>query len=91
MKKPRVIGAIEPPIADDADCAALRALADGVATAGQQKAALAWIVNRAALTYDMPYRPGGEDGDRDTAFACGRMFVGQQIVRAMKTVKQEKA
>ena len=85
MKKPRH-GAIEPAEYSDAVIGAVKALASGVANESQQKAALAWIINEAAKTYDQPFRPGGEGGDRDTAFACGRMFVGQQIVKVMKLV-----
>lgn len=88
-KKPRVIGAFEPPSYDDQDVRAIKALGAGVANESQQKIAFAWIVNKAAATYDQPYRPGG-DGDRETVFACGRMFVGQQIVKLMKIVVPEK-
>lgn len=63
------------------DVYALKALQSGMATPDQQQRALAWIINRCAKTYDLPYRPGGQDGDRDTAFACGEQFVGQQIVK----------
>lgn len=63
--------------------AAIQALAAGTATEDQQKTALEWIVNAAASTYDQPYRPG-VDGDRETAFGCGRQFVGQQIVKLLK-------
>lgn len=90
MKKPRTVGAHEPPVYDDATCAALRAIAGGTATAGQQRAVLDWIVNKAAATYDLSYRPGA-DGDRDTAFAEGRRFVGLQIVKLMRLVPLEKA
>lgn len=65
---------------DDIDVAALKALAAGVANEGQQKRALRWIVETAAHTYDLSYRPG-PDGDRDTAFAEGSRFVGQQVVK----------
>jgi len=68
---------------------ALQAMAAGVASAEQQKHALHWIINDVALTYDQPYRPG-EDGDRETAFACGRQFVGQQIVHEMKSTVPKK-
>ena len=86
MKKPRVVGAFEPPEYNDAIIGALKSLASGVANEGQQRLALNWIIEKAAQTYDQPFRPGGQDGDRDTAFACGRMFVGQQIVKVMKLV-----
>lgn len=90
MKKPRVIGAFEPPAYDETISAALRALADGVAVAGQQRKALDWIIQQAARTYDLSYRPGGTDGERDTAFHEGRRFVGLQIVKVMKLIPAEK-
>lgn len=63
-----------------ADATAIKALAAGTADIEQQKRALAWIINKGAGTYDMSYRPGYE-GQRDTDFALGRAFVGQQIVK----------
>lgn len=63
---------------------ALRALQAGNASERQQKAALDWIITEAARTYDQPFRPGGADGARATDFSAGMMFVGQQIIRAMK-------
>lgn len=72
----------KPPAYEDADAAALQALARGTANSDQQKRALDWIVTKACATYDFPYRPGAED--RDTNLALGRMFVGQQIVKLLK-------
>ena len=66
-----------------ADATALQALANGVADAHQQKRALDWIIQQACGTYDMPYRPGN-DGARNTDFALGKQFVGQQIVKLLK-------
>lgn len=74
----------KPPAYDNAEVAAVQALARGNATADQQKRALDWIINKACATYDFPYRPGGQEGDRDTCMAIGRMFVGQQIVKLLK-------
>lgn len=71
---------------DEAVTAAIRALNAGTANADQQQRALRWIIEVAAMTYDQPFRPGGPEGCRDTAFACGRQFVGQQIVKQMKLV-----
>lgn len=62
---------------------AVQALSLGTANEAQQRRALDWIMNEVAGTYDQPYRPG-VDGDRETAFACGRMFVGQQIRKVIK-------
>ena len=69
---------------EDADAAALQAMAVGNATGVQQKRALRWIIEGAAATYDMSYRPGGEDGRRDTDFAEGKRSVGNQIVKLLK-------
>ena len=63
------------------DVYAMKALQSGTANPEQQQRALAWIINKAAKTYDLSYRPGGQDGDRDTAFASGMQHVGQQIVK----------
>ena len=73
---------------DDAEHYALKALQAGNATAGQQQTALKWIIEKAAGTYDLPFRPGDP---YDTTFACGRMFVGQQIVHQLNTVRVKKA
>lgn len=64
-----------------ADVSAIQALVAGTASAEQQRRAMAWIINVAAGTYDMAYRPGTEDGRRDTDFALGKAYVGQQIVK----------
>jgi hypothetical protein len=69
---------------DDADHYALKSLQAGNASAEQQRRALKWIVEKAAGAYDQPYRPGAPD---ETAFACGRMFVGQQIVHQLNSVR----
>lgn len=67
-----------------ADVSALQALEKGLANAEQQKRALVWIVNVAAGRDEMSYQPGGEDGRRDTDFAEGRRFVGNQVVKMLK-------
>lgn len=66
---------------DIADVKAFKNLAAGEATADQQKRALNWIIMHCAGTYDQPFRPGGAEGARDTDFAAGKQFVGQQIVK----------
>src|SRR4051812_7230668 len=65
---------------EPADAAAIQALQAGAATPAQQKRALAWIIRECCRTYDLSFRPGGPDGDRDTAFAEGRRAVGLQLV-----------
>jgi hypothetical protein len=75
-----------PPAYELADVTALQALERGEATPDQQKRALRWIIGGACGTYDLAYRPGGEDGARDTLIALGRQFVGQQIVKLLRLV-----
>jgi hypothetical protein len=74
--------------ADAHDAAAIQALASGVANDGQQKHALALIINRICGTYDMSFRPGDEHA---TSFAEGKRHVGNQIVRLTKLVVKPKA
>lgn len=69
---------------EKADISAVQAMACGIASPDQQKRALDWIIHQVAATYDMPYRPGGQDGERDSCFAAGKMYVGQQIIKALK-------
>ena len=72
---------------DDGVSAAIKALAAGNANESQQQRALHWIVHTLCGTYDQPYRP---ESDRDTVFACAKMFVGQQIVKMMKVAPSER-
>jgi hypothetical protein len=65
---------------------ALRALTAGTATEYQQKTALQWLVEVAAMTYDMTYMP---DSARDSDFAQGRRFVGLQIVKLLNLTPQQ--
>jgi hypothetical protein len=68
-----------PPKYELADIAAIQAVNLGTANGAQQKRALDWIVKEACKVYDQSYRPG-IDGERDTAFAEGKRFVGTQII-----------
>ena len=67
---------------EDADANAVAAVMEGKANEDQQRRAMDWIIYKCCGTYDMPYRPGPDD--RDTNFALGRMFVGQQIIALPK-------
>lgn len=81
-KKPLADSSVWLPVPYElADASALQALQTGTADAGQQRRALDWIINQAAATYEMPYRP---ESARDTDFMLGRVFVGQQIVKMLK-------
>lgn len=70
-----------PPYWEDADAIALRAIQGGTADAEQQKRALRWVIEKACNTYDMHFYPG--DSGRNTDFALGRAFAGQQIVKLL--------
>lgn len=73
------VAAWAPPAIDYEVALAVRALREGAASDHQQLVALDWIITQAAGTYAASFRPGA-DGDRATAFAEGRRFVGLQIV-----------
>lgn len=77
MKKSLVQSPAVPAEYELADASAIQALMRGEADEGQQQRALKWIVEVAAGMYQFQYYPS----ERDTAFALGRGFVGQQIVK----------
>lgn len=67
-----------PPPYDKPDIAAFRAFREGRAEPYQQQLVLEWII-MAAGTYENPFRGTREETD----FACGKQFVGQQIVKML--------
>lgn len=71
----------KPPHYEIEDAGAIQALLRGDAQAHQQQRALAYIIESLCGTYDMSYRPSG---DRDTCFAEGKRFVGNQLVKLSK-------
>lgn len=80
MAKTRADGPHIPPPYDVADVASIQALQRGDATEDQQKRALKWIIESAAGAYEFQFYPT----DRETAFALGRGFVGQQLVKMLR-------
>lgn len=64
-----------------ADVVAVQAVARGDASPDQQRRALDWVINTAAGAYEISYRSDRDGGDRETAFAEGRRFVGLQVVK----------
>lgn len=70
-----------PPDYNDAHVTALQALSRGEANEKEQKRALDWIINNCAGTYELSFRSDQDGGDRETAFAEGRRFVGMQVVK----------
>lgn len=69
---------------DEAEARAILSLSQGGATSEQQVRAYKAIVYKIAAIYDLAFRPGGVEGDRATAFASGRQFVGHQIEKFVK-------
>lgn len=70
-----------PPDYTPADINAMQALSTGAANEDQQRRAFKWILETAAQTYGLSYRP---ESDRDTAFAEGRRFVGLSMVKLLR-------
>ena len=68
----------KPPHYELPDVAAFQALHRGDATEDQQRRALKYLIETLCGTYDMAYRPASQ---RDTDFALGKAFVGQQLVK----------
>jgi len=64
-----------------ANIEAIKAVYRGDADAFQQRQVLDWIINNAAGAYELSFRSDADGGERETAFAEGRRFVGMQIVK----------
>lgn len=60
---------------------ALRAVNAGTASPEQQAAAMKFIIEDLACTYDLSYRP---DNAHNTSFAEGKRSVGLQLVALLK-------
>lgn len=60
---------------------ALRAVYAGEADPHQQRVALSWIIEECAQTYDIAFRSDADGGERETAFALGRQYVGREMVK----------
>lgn len=78
-KKPPEGAPWVPPDYELADAVAINAIARGEATADQQIRGMKWIVEKLCATYDLEFRPDEAGGDRATAFASGRRFVGLML------------
>ena len=70
-----------PPTYEKEHVRAIQALAQGNATEQEQRAALDWIINVAAATYDEPFRPNSQDA---VNYMLGRRSVGLAIVKLIK-------
>ncbi len=82
LKPVKLPSPVDPARFDDIIVYALNGLADGNASPQQQKKALEWIINEASRAAGPGhYQP---DSQRNTDFALGRAFVGQQIIGILK-------
>jgi hypothetical protein len=68
-----------PPDYHTDDIAALKAVWAGTANPGEQRRAMEWIIIHAAQYGELSFRSDDAGGERETAFAQGRWFVGQQV------------
>jgi hypothetical protein len=64
-----------PPVYDDDVIYAVRALAHGIANKGQQERVWAYLMFVCGVD-DLEFRPDNLGGDRASAFAAGKRFVG---------------
>lgn len=69
---------------EPADVSAIQALVRGDADDGQQKRAIAYIINNLCGTYDVSFHPGGTDAQRNTDFSEGKRWIGLQLVKFTK-------
>ena len=68
---------------EPADATALQALMRGDCPPHLQTRAIKFIMDLTGLR-DLSYRYGGQEGDRDTAFAEGKRWVGLQIAKLIE-------
>lgn len=81
MAKPPVGAPWAPAKYDDAVVYALKAIERGEPSPEQCVRALNWIIHDLCKTGDMSYRPNSV---RDSDFAEGKRFVGNQIIKMLK-------
>lgn len=77
-EKPYHPGGIDPTSFGIVEVAAIKALANGIATEDQQRTALHFILVNVCHVDDEPYRPGA-NGERDTNYLLGMRRVGTFI------------
>lgn len=70
-----------PPEYDKTVVIAFQMLQKGEAAPHQQQLVLDYVINNIAHTYDMSYFP---ESQRDTDFAEGKRFVGNEIIKMLK-------
>jgi hypothetical protein len=69
------------PLTEREDVFAIQAIANGIASDGQQRRAYDYVVRLLCESDRMTFWPGGEDGRRASDFAEGKRWVGLQLRR----------
>lgn len=82
--KPVVYFPWNEPKIDKADVIAFQQVAAGVGDERHQKRVIDWMINHGCDTYGLSFRPEEAGGERATAFAEGKRFVGLQLVKLLK-------
>ena len=62
---------------------AVKALFNGKANEREQGIFTQWLIAEVCRKDDMPWFPGGLEGDRDTSFANGRRFVALSVLKPL--------
>lgn len=73
------------PSLEKADVIALQMVANGKGTEAHQKRVIDLIINKFCETYGLSFRPDEDGGERATAFAEGKRFVGSELILALKS------
>lgn len=88
-KKPRPVPAPirrawDPTPWEPADANAFKALMRGDCPPHLQQRAMTFLVYQLCGTHEPAFRAGGLEAERETQFALGKAFVGQQIIGLLK-------
>jgi len=60
---------------------AVQAVAKGIASEREQTRAMRWIIHQCCKFGELSFRSDSDGGERETSFAQGKWFVGQQIMK----------
>lgn len=67
-----------------ADVIAIQHVVLGSGSEAHQKRVIDLIINKIANSYDLSFRPDDMGGERATAFAEGKRYVGLQLIKLIK-------
>lgn len=78
---PKQYRPFHPPKYDKQVVIAFQMVHEGKGSPGQQQMVIDYVINEICRTYDMSYFP---DNQRDTDFAEGKRFVGNEVIKLLK-------